>query len=208
MATVTRLPIKVLVAEDMRVLRDALIALLALEDDLDVVGEAERGDQVLALLPACTPDVVVLDIDLPGVDGLTLARQIKLTHAGTRILVLSALDRPGVVREALDAGVRGFLPKGVSVDTLVSAIRQVDQGGLAISPTLLATAMQGGRNPLTEREQAVLRRVAAGKTAKDVSRELHMAVGTARNHMTRILHKLGARNRVEAIRVAQEAGWL
>ncbi|WP_328604334.1 response regulator transcription factor [Amycolatopsis sp. NBC_00345] len=204
----TRQPIRVLVAEDMRVLRDALTALLALEDDLDVVGEAERGDEVLTLLRSRTPDVVVLDIDLPGVDGLTLARQIKLTAADTRILVLSALDRPGVVREALDAGVRGFLPKGVSVDTLISAIRQVDQGGLVISPTLLATAMRGGRNPLTEREQAVLHRVAAGKTAKDISRELHMAVGTARNHMTRILHKLGARNRVEAIRVAQEAGWL
>ncbi len=192
----------------MRVLRDALIALLVLEDDIDVVGEAERGDQVLALIRDREPDLVVLDIDLPGVDGLTLARQIGAVAAGIRVLVLSALDRPGVVREALDAGVRGFLPKGVSVDALIDAIRRVESGDLVISPALLATAMHGGQNPLTEREQAVLCRVAAGDTAKDIARELHMAIGTARNHMTRILHKLGARNRVEAVRLAKEAGWL
>lgn len=198
--------IRVLVAEDMRVLRDALTALLVLEDDIEVVGEAERGDQVLALVAACAPDVVILDIDLPGVDGLTLARQIGTATA--KVLVLSALDRPGVVREALDAGVRAFLPKGVSVDSLIDAIRRVESGELVIAPGLLAAALRNGRNPLTEREQAVLRRVEIGKTAKDISRELHMAVGTTRNHMTRILHKLGARNRVEAIRLARESGWL
>ncbi|MET9260836.1 response regulator transcription factor [Amycolatopsis sp. NPDC004079] len=204
--TTTVKPIRVLVTEDMRVLRDALTALLALEDDIEVVGAAERGDEVPALLRDCRPDVLVLDIDLPGIDGLALARQIR--DAGPRVLVLSALDRAGTIREALDAGVRGFLPKGVSVDTVIDAIRQVDSGGLVISPTLLSAAMRGGQNPLTEREQAVLRQVATGSTAKDISRELHMATGTARNHMTRILHKLGARNRVEAVRRAQDAGWL
>lgn len=192
----------------MQVLRDALTALLTLEHDIEVVAEAERGDQVLGLLQTTGPQVVVLDIDLPGIDGLTLARRIGAATTEVRVLVLSALDRPGVVREALNAGVRGFLPKGVSVDTLIDAIRRVASGELVISPRMLADAMNGGQNPLTEREQAVLRHVAIGGTAKDISRELHMALGTTRNHMTRILHKLGARNRVEAIRLARESGWL
>ncbi|WP_410576804.1 response regulator [Amycolatopsis sp. lyj-108] len=195
-------------AEDMQVLREAVIALLALEKDIEVVADTERGDQVIGLLRTSLPHVAVLDIDLPGVDGLTLARQIGTITPKTRVLVLSALDRPGVVREALNAGVHGFLPKGVSIDTLIDGIRKVHSGELVISPSLLAAAMRGGQNPLTEREQDVLRHVATGSTAKDISQELHMAIGTTRNHMTRILHKLGARNRVEAIRLARESGWL
>ncbi len=204
----TPAPIRVLVAEDMQVLREAVIALLALEKDIEVVADTERGDQVIGLLRTSLPHVAVLDIDLPGVDGLTLARQIGTITPKTRVLVLSALDRPGVVREALNAGVHGFLPKGVSIDTLIDGIRKVHSGELVISPSLLAAAMRGGQNPLTEREQDVLRHVATGSTAKDISQELHMAIGTTRNHMTRILHKLGARNRVEAIRLARESGWL
>jgi two-component system response regulator DesR len=192
----------------MRVLRDALTALLALEPDIDIVGEADRGDQVLELIETRTPDLVVLDIDLPAVDGLTLARQIETSEHQCRVLVLSALDRPGIVRKALNSGVRGFLPKGVSIDELIDAIRRVNAGDLVISRTLLATAMSEGKNPLTERELAVLRQVAGGASAKDVSRELHMALGTTRNHMTRILHKLGARNQIEAIRRAGSSGWL
>ncbi|MFE0019860.1 response regulator [Amycolatopsis sp. NPDC059021] len=196
--------IRILVAEDMAVLRDALTALLALESDIEVVGETDRGDRVPGLVATCEPDVLVLDIDLPGLNGLTLARRLQ----GPRILVLSALDRPGVVREALDAGVRGFLPKGVSVDMLTAAIRQVASGELAIAPELLAAAMRDGKNPLSEREQVILRRIATGATAADISRELHMAIGTTRNHMTRVLRKLGARNQIEAIRTAERSGWL
>ncbi|RSM63041.1 DNA-binding response regulator [Amycolatopsis sp. WAC 01376] len=194
--------IRIFVAEDMAVLRDALTALLALEPDIEVVGETDRGDQVPSLVASCRPDVLVLDIDLPGQNGLTLARHLQ-DH---RILVLSALDRPGIVREALDAGVRGFLPKGASVDALTAAIRQVAAGGLAIAPDLLNAAMKDGKNPLSEHEQTILRRIATGATAADISRELHMAIGTARNHTTRVLQKLGARNQIEAIRTAERYG--
>ncbi len=200
--------IRILVAEDMLVLRDALTTLLSAEDDIEIVGATEHGDRVLGLIEESSPDIVVLDIDLPGVDGLMLARQIGAVTADVRVLVLSAMDRPGIVREALDAGVRAFLKKGVSVDTLIDAIRRVDVGDLVISPSLLADALENGQTPLTEREQAVLQRVAIGKTAEDISRELHMAVGTTRNHMTQILRKLNVRNRIEAIQRAREAGWL
>ncbi|WP_264198084.1 response regulator transcription factor [Pseudonocardia sp. ICBG601] len=192
----------------MLVLRDALTTLLSAEDDIEIVGATEHGDRVLGLIEESSPDIVVLDIDLPGVDGLMLARQIGAVTADVRVLVLSAMDRPGIVREALDAGVRAFLKKGVSVDTLIDAIRRVDVGDLVISPSLLADALENGQTPLTEREQAVLQRVAIGKTAEDISRELHMAVGTTRNHMTQILRKLNVRNRIEAIQRAREAGWL
>lgn len=205
----TRAKITVMVAEDMQVLREALTALLALELDIDVVAEAERGDQVSELVRIHSPDVLVLDIDLPGVDGLTLARKISNDDdVKSRILVLTAFDRPGVVRETIEIGVRAFLPKGVAIDALIDAIRRVHAGEMVISPALLASAFTAGKNPLSEREMAVLRQVAHGASAKDISLELHMALGTVHNHMSRILHKLGVRNRIEAIEFAKERGWL
>lgn len=192
----------------MQVLREALVGLLSLEDDLDVVGDTDRGDQALALIAAVTPDIVILDLDLPGIDGLSVARAIKDSTLNCKVLVLSAHDRPGAVREALDTGVLGFLPKGVSIDTLIDAIHHVHKGTLAISPELLRSAINGASNPLTPRERTLLRIMATGDTAKEVARHLHLAEGTVRNHVTRILQKLNARNKLEAVRIANDSGWL
>lgn len=196
--------IRLVVVEDMTVLREAIVNLLSLESDMVVVGEAERGDQALSLIATLTPDIVILDLELPGMSGLAVARGIR----DRKVLVLSALDRPGVVREALDAGVLGYLPKGVSIDTLIDAVRRVHRGEVVIPSALLASTMSGGRSPLTEREQVVLQLAARGDTMKDISCALNISAGTARNHLTRIRRKLSARNKIEAIRVARESGWL
>ena len=201
-------PIRVVVVEDMTVLREALVGLLALEADIKVVGEADRGDEVVALIDRVGADVVLLDVDLPGADGVTVARRLHAHRPDVRVLMLSALDRPGIVHDAMANHVHGFLPKGVSIDALLDAVRRVHNGEIVIPAQLLSTALNQGRSPLSRRESMVLGMVARGDSAKEVGRQLGLATGTVQNHMTHMLVKLKARNKVEAIRIATEHGWL
>ncbi|MCK2239632.1 MULTISPECIES: response regulator transcription factor [unclassified Crossiella] len=200
--------IRVAVVEDMTVLREALVAVLNSVPDIQVTAALSRGDQVAALVQHAPPEVLLLDVELPGRDGLTVAADLRTTAPHTRILMLSVLDRPGVVHQALAAGVAGFLPKGVSMDRLLDSIHRVHAGESVFPPGLLSTALRRGQNPLTSRETLVLRLMADGDSAKEVSRRLGLVAGTVQNHMTRVLHKLGARNKVEAIRIATDNGWL
>ncbi|MCO1579832.1 response regulator transcription factor [Crossiella sp. SN42] len=196
--------IRVAVAEDMTVLREALVSLFRLEPDIEVVAETGRGDTVAGLVERTSPDVLLLDIELPGADGLTVARQLRATAPGLRLLLLSVLDRPAVLQEALSLGVHGFLPKGRSVTVVLDAIRRVHRGETVIT----SDGRIGAPSPLTRRELAVLELMARGDTAKEVARALNLATGTVQNHMTRVLDKLGARNKVDAIRLATDHGWL
>ncbi|RZQ62260.1 response regulator [Amycolatopsis suaedae] len=200
--------IRILLVEDQRVLREALVALLSLEDDIKVVGTTERGDEVPGLVAATDPHVVVLDIGLPDVSGLTVVAQLREGHPAIRVLLLTSLDKPGTVREALTLGVNGFLPKGVSSQELITAIRQIHAGRRVISSELMSDALSVGDNPLTARERQILQLVADGTPPPDIARQLYLAEGTVRNHITRIIGKLAARNVTESVRVAVRQGWI
>lgn len=198
--------IRVVVAEDMTVLREALVGLLDLEADIAVVGQTGNGDAVTDLVATTGADVLVLDIDLPGADGLGIASE--LTGKPVKVLVLSGLDRPGIVHEALALGVRGFLPKGVSVTAVVDAIRRIAADEVVVSGNLLQSALSHGQMPLSERELAVLGLTAEGYSAKQIGRRLGLVTGTVQNHMTRAMRKLQAGNKVQAVRIATDRGWL
>lgn len=200
--------IRVLLAEDQQILREALVSLLKLEPDIEVTGAAERGDAVIPLVDTTKPDTVLLDIGLPGVSGLSVAKQIRQKFPEVRILMLTSLDKPGIVREALSAGVHGFLPKGISTGELVDGIRQISMGKPVVSPTLLSAALSVGDNPLTPRERSILQLAAGGTPPPEIAKQLFLAEGTVRNRITRIIGKLSARNATDAIRIAQEAGWI
>ncbi|EFL08864.1 MULTISPECIES: response regulator transcription factor [Actinomycetes] len=200
--------IRVALAEDQRVLREALVALLQLERDLTVVGVAERGEEAVQLAGNVKPDVLILDIGLPDVSGLTVASRVRARLPAIRILMLTSLDKPGVVREALTLGVNGFLPKGVAAAELVEAIRDVHAGKRVVSPDLVSSALAAGENPLTPRERSILQLAATGTPPPQIAGQLHLAEGTVRNYITRIIAKLSARNATDAIRIAQHYGWL
>lgn len=200
--------IRVLLAEDMHMVRGALVALLALESDLSVVAEVERGDRIVSTALECRPDVAVIDVDLPGLDGLCAAAQLAEQLPSCRTLILTSLGRPGTLRKALAAQVGGFLLKDAPPDRLADAVREVAAGKRVIDPQLALAAFDNGENPLTPRETEVLRMAAGGAEATDIARRLFLSVGTVRNYLTTIVTKLNARNRVDAIRVASESGWL
>ncbi|WP_409496744.1 response regulator transcription factor [Amycolatopsis sp. cmx-11-12] len=200
--------IRVLVAEDMRVLREAMVMLLNAEADIDVVEAVESGDEVLSQARVHWPDVVVLDVGLPGTNGLAVAAQLRKERPELKVLLLTALDKPGVVQEALRIGVHGFLPKGVSTKHVIEAIRRVHKGNRALNAELVGAAMEAGDNPLSRREQTILQRVTNGMTAPMIAREFHLAEGTVRNHITSAIQKLSAHNTIDAIRIAERMGWL
>jgi two-component system response regulator DesR len=200
--------IRLVLAEDQRVLREALVALLEMEHDLKVVGVAERGQEAAQLAVSMSPDVLILDIGLPDVSGLAVAARVRAQLPEIRILMLTSLDRPGVVREALTLGVNGFLPKGVAAADLVAAIRDVHAGKRVVSPDLVSAALSAGENPLTPRERSILRLAATGTPPPQIATQLHLAEGTVRNYITRIIAKLSARNSTDAIRIAKYYGWL
>lgn len=188
--------------------RGALVALLTLEDDLTVVAEVERGDRILPTALECVPDVAVIDVDLPGLDGLSAAAQLAQQLPSCRTLILTSLGRPGTLRKALAAQVGGFLLKDAPPDRLAGAVRDVAAGKRVIDPQLALAAFDNGENPLTPRETEVLRMAADGAEAADIASRLFLSVGTVRNYLTTVVTKLNARNRVDAIRVARESGWL
>ncbi|MFG3497983.1 response regulator transcription factor [Streptomyces sp. NPDC047928] len=200
--------IRVLLAEDMNMVRGALVALLNLEDDLEVVCELERGDEIVGAAREHRPDVAIIDIDLPGMDGLTAAGRLQEEQPDCRTLILTSLGRPGTLRRALTAQVSGYLLKDAPPRELANAVRRVAAGQRVIDPQLALAAWGGTETPLTERETEVLRLAAEGAEAKEIAQRLHLSAGTVRNYLTTIVAKLNARNRVDAIRIAREAGWL
>ncbi|MBD3783675.1 MAG: response regulator transcription factor [Micrococcales bacterium] len=197
-----------LIAEDQVMLREALAALLDLEPDLSVVGRVGRGDEVLAAVAERSPDVVLLDIELPGASGLEVAEQLRTAAPETVVVVVTTFGRPGYLRRALDAGVRGFVVKDGPVEGLADAVRRVAAGELVIDPVLAADALAAGPNPLTSREQDVLRAGEGGATVADIAGVLHLSEQTVRNYLSAAIGKTGTRNRVEAAAEARDRGWL
>ncbi len=188
--------------------RGALVALLDLEPDIVVVAEVDTGDQIMPMVRRHDPDVAVIDVDLPVVDGLTVAGTIRSTMPSVRTLMLTTLARPGTLRRALAAGVDGFILKDAPPAKLAAAIRDVNAGRRVVDSQLALAAWDRGECPLTERELEVLRLAADGTDAPDIARLLSLSSGTVRNYLTAVVAKLDARNRVDAIRIALDAGWL
>ncbi|GAA4196945.1 response regulator transcription factor [Microbispora amethystogenes] len=196
--------IRVLLADDEHLIRGAIATLLGLEPDLEVVAQVSRGDEVATAVREHRPDVVVLDIEMPGMDGLTAAEGLP----GQAMIILSSFGRPGYLRRALAAGVRGFIPKDASADELATAIRKVHAGGRYLDPEMAASAMMAGDSPLTDRERSALSLAAEGASVRQIATALHLTEGTVRNYLSSAIAKLGATNRITAIRAAQEKGWL
>jgi two-component system response regulator DesR len=200
--------IRVLVAEDMHMIRGALVALLTLEDDMEVVAELERGDQIVATALRTRPDVAIVDIDLPGLDGLSAAQQLHEQLPDCRTLVLTGLSQPGHLLRALQAHVRGFVVKDAPAETLANGVRRVAAGERVIDPELVAAALETGATPLTERETDVLRAADSGITTDEIATQLSLSPATVRNYLSNAISKVGGRNRIDAIRIARNAGWL
>ena len=200
--------ISVLLAEDQAMVRGALASLLSLEDDIDVVGEVERGDEVLDAARAARPDVVLLDIEMPGLDGIAVAEELARELPSARSLIVTTFGRPGYLRRALEAGASGFLLKDAPAGELAGAIRAVVAGRRIVDPTLAAEAVTEGESPLTPREQEVLAASVQHETTAKLAASLHLSEGTVRNYLSAAIQKLGARNRRDALDRAVEKGWL
>lgn len=200
--------IRILIAEDQKMVLGAMSALLRLEADFEVVGGADNGRAALELCEKLAPDIVLTDIEMPQMTGLELAQRLRETAAPSKVIVVTTFGRSGYLRRALEAGVRGYLLKDAPVDALAEAIRSVHAGGRAIAPELALESWSGGLDPLTERERQVLRLAGEGKSSADIARQVHLSEGTVRNYLSEAISKLGAGNRVEAYRMARDAGWL
>jgi two-component system response regulator DesR len=202
------IPIRVLLAEDQAMIREALAALLSFEDDIEVVAQVGRGDEVLKAADDASPDVALLDIEMPGLDGLAAAAELKRRHPDTSIVILTTFGRPGYLRRAMESGVSGFIVKDSPADKLVKTIREVRAGRKVIDSDLAATALAEGPGPLTPRERDVLAASQDGATIAEIAAALFLSEGTVRNYLSACIQKTGARNRAEALRVAQGRGWL
>jgi len=200
--------IRVLIAEDQAMIRGALAALLAREPDIEVVARVERGDIVVEEALRTNPDVALLDIEMPGQDGITAAAALRGKLPSCRVLILTIFGRPGYLRRAVDSGVAGFLLKDAPPEELAAAVRKAAAGEKVIDSKLAVAALEEGSSPLTPRERDVLALSVRGATVDEVARQLHLTRGTVRNHLSIAIQKLHARNRVEAARIAEEKGWL
>ena len=200
--------IRVLLAEDQGMRRGALALLLGLEPDIEVVAEVATGAEVVAEAVRVRPDVALLDIEMPGVDGLTAAAELRQRLPGCKVLILTTFGRPGYLRRAMESGASGFLVKDAPVQELASAVRRVLKGERVVDPALAAAALSVGPNPLTDREREVLAAAADGATVADVAAALHLSESTVRNYLSAAIGKTGSRNRIEAVRVARQRGWL
>ncbi|ATS22813.1 transcriptional regulator [Xanthomonas phaseoli pv. phaseoli] len=199
--------IRVLLAEDQALLRGALVALLGLEDDIAVVGSAGDGESAWRELQCLQPDVLVTDIEMPGLTGLELAQRIQRQALPVRVMIVTTFARPGFLRRALDAGVAGYLLKDAPAEQLVDALRQVHRGGRVIDPQLAIDAWVEA-DPLSERERTVLRLAGEGRSASEIAQQLQLSHGTVRNYLSECIGKLGVANRIEAYRLARQKGWL
>jgi two-component system response regulator DesR len=200
--------IRILIAEDQAMVRGALASLLSLEEDLEVVAEIARGDEVLAAARACSPDVALLDIEMPGANGLEVCEQLATALPALRVLIVTTFGRPGYLRRAMQGGAAGFLLKDAPAQELAEAIRRAVAGERIVDPALAAAALRQGANPLTAREREVLSIARREGTIAELALALHLSHGTTRNHLSSIMRKLGASSRIEAIRIAEEQGWL
>jgi two-component system, NarL family, response regulator DesR len=200
--------IRVLIAEDQAMVRGALASLLAFEEDIEVVAEVDRGDRVVAEANRTRPDVALLDIEMPGLDGISAAGELARARPETRSVILTTFGRPGYMRRALEQGASGFLLKDAPASELAAAIRAVAGGGQALDATLAAAAIREGESPLTRREHDVLTAAVTHDSAAGIAAALHLSEGTVRNYLSSAIRKLGARNRREAIERADEKGWL
>jgi two-component system response regulator DesR len=201
-------PIRVLLAEDQAMIREALAALLSFEDGIEVVAQVGRGDEVVSAAADAKPDVALLDIEMPGLDGLAAAAELKKRHPDVSIVILTTFGRPGYLRRAMESGVSGFIVKDSPADKLAETIRQVRMGRKVIDSDLAATALAEGTSPLTPRERDVLAASQDGATIAEIAAALYLSEGTVRNYLSSCIQKTGARNRAEALRLAEERGWL
>jgi two-component system response regulator DesR len=201
-------PIRVLIADDQQLVRGALAALLAMEEDIDVVGEAGRGDEVAGAVARLAPDVVLMDIEMPGGSGIEATRQLRAAGSRCAVVIVTTFGRPGYLQRALAAGVSGFVVKDTPPAQLAEAVRRVHAGLRVIDPSLAEQSLLARENPLTEREAEVCRAAAAGSGVKEIAAALHLSGGTVRNHLSSVIGKTSARNRHEAVRIAEENGWL
>ena len=200
--------IRLVLAEDQLLLRNALASLLALEGDIEVVGQAGDGVTALRLLREAQPDIALLDIDMPGLTGLEVLKACAAGQLPTQIMILTTYGRPGYVREAIDAGARGFMIKDRPVPELADALRRVLAGEMVIDPALAVTALGIAANPLSERERAVLRASAGGLTIRAIASQLYLSASTVRNYLSQAIQKTGARTRAEAYATALNNGWI
>jgi len=200
--------IRVVLAEDQSMVRGALSALLALEGDIDVVAEVARGDEIVSTVEEVRPDVALLDIELPGSDGLSAAAILHDRLPDVRVIILTTFGRPGYLRRAMEAGAIGYVLKDAPANTLATAIRRAVEGKRTVDPTLAVTALSEGGSPLTEREREVLTASREAATIADIASRLFLSEGTVRNHLSAAIQKLEAHNRAEAARIAEQKGWL
>ena len=200
--------IRVLMAEDQAMVRGALRALLALEDDIEVVAEVARADEVVIAAMANRPDVALVDIEMPGGDGISAAAALHEALPRCRTLILTTFGKPGFLRRALETGAYGFLLKDAPPEQLALAIRRTARGERVVDPVLAASALSEGVSPLTDRERQVLAATDRGADLDQIARTLFLSRGTVRNHLSNAIQKLGARNRSEAAKVAEAKGWL
>ena len=200
--------IRVLLAEDQDLVRGAMTALLGLEPDIEVVADVDRGDEVVAAALRTRPQVALLDIEMPGGDGISAAAELRRQLPECRVLMLTTFGRPGYLRRAMASGASGFLLKDAPAAELAVAIRRTVAGERMVDPQLAAQALSEGDSPLSSREAEVLAAAVDGASVAEVARRLFLSEGTVRNHLSAAIQKLDARNRMEAVRIAQEKGWL
>jgi two-component system response regulator DesR len=200
--------IRVILAEDQAMVLGALAALLELEPDITVVARVANGRDALKAAATHTPDVLVTDIEMPGMTGLEAAAALKISHPTVRTIILTTFARPGYLRRALDAGARGYLLKDHPAAQLAAAVRRVHQGLRVVDPALATEAWSAEADPLTERERQILQRAGDGRSSTEIAAELRLSEGTVRNYLSEAIAKLGASNRVDAARIARTKGWL
>jgi two-component system, NarL family, response regulator DesR len=200
--------IKVLLAEDQAMVRGALAALLTLEDDIELVAQVGRGDEVVAAALASSPDVALLDIEMPGCDGLAATAALRGQLPSCRVVILTTFSRPGYLRRAMEAGAVGYLLKDAPATQLAQAIRRSMAGERVVDPALATAALSEGNNPLSEREREVLAAASEGASVAEIAGELALSEGTVRNYLSVAIQKIGAHNRVEAAYIARQKGWL
>jgi len=200
--------IRVLLAEDQSMVREALATLLGLEEDIEVVAQVARGDEVVDSARAHGVDVALLDIEMPGLSGIDAAARLRAALPHVKVVIVTTFGRPGYLRRAMEYGADAFLVKDAPAAQLADAVRRVLRGEKVIDPALAAAALAEGADPLTARERDVLRAAAGGSVNAEIAAALHLSEGTVRNYLSTAMHKTGARNRSEAVLIAREKGWL
>jgi len=201
-------PIRLVVVDDQAMLRGALAALLELEDDLTVVGVAADGQEALRVVDETRPDVCLMDIQMPGMDGIAATTAVRTASPESRVLIVTTFARPGYLRSALDAGASGFVVKDAPAEQLADAVRRVHAGLRVVDPALAEASLFDGANPLSDRERQVLRLAADGRSAAAIAAEVFLSAGTVRNNLSAAIGKVGAANRAQAVRIAQDKGWI